>query len=1130
MPRPPVPPSNGALAERLLVDFDSSGVGDQTMASQDAAFASPELLRSSSRPSTTSTALRPTSFNFQAMLGDAPTRQALLPYPAMVQRKDLARELYQILRACNSAYEQLPRPPVDEGSAPNAPGADFRSVDDCRRAIGELSYPKAARPGAFPHDRATLTFWIFVGVLGLPAAVATYWAYQPPERTGELTWDWGVYFIFQVVPLLVYFGLVAVTRHALITGQITRERLAKASCIRRCYPAGPAVRDELPLYCDDASKLTFCQFANPAKDEDMEDYEAGPVTRSMFVARCLSLCVPAATAGEQHKFHRSNGRSSNKNGFPFDTSDVVWLVRMFEVVGSGSETVSVPSFARFIADGDCEYCALDIECIAAYSGVPDDMEMVDALVLMCCLWFDGDGPAEQNVGARLLGPAPLLSLKVWQGAFDQFLARAVVKMCEEAFLGAAPEPDTDIELIVELVFGPGRIRRWLMPGRTAELSPQGEKLPAWDAATLAHEEKVRAWEETNRKQVVEYLTSFKVGNCEVGLEHLVDVVLQLWKGEGAPALARVHSARAHFEAVAGSLQAVADPNELLDLVFGPGRLLPDERARALAMLDAAQLGLKMDLNRALQDMELHARTTSRFDLAEAALQRVQSIKAKQGQAGVSHVTRYSTWVTFAMRIHVPCAQDNCSLFASRERPEQLRTRLSNRQLQEAAPESYCGVACQVVTGLYIPALAWKNGLDPFRIEDSGAAAFWLLAMCVLGLGAAMTAAPIWFSVWMVVAWSMGGDVPAYVACAPLALVLTMVHFIAKALVHVSTMATRDPVPRLALSRAVSAAGSASDSADGDTLRRRVAASQKENPSLTALAGALIIVAEVSLMLSFINYVGLKGHTGAVVDFIPDYWRHGTIILQCFFLVMQVALPIFAILGGFIFGTSVEAMYASLCRLAGDSRPVLDLHLPENLVLWCRLRDCARHDQETIFTVVAAMASVGVVWSALAGLASLLFVYLQAAWTPFRVICLWYALVGGATAFTQVLAVYSADRSALRSQRMLEDQLSKLCHEAGAGSQADDAENGGRAALLRAAIDAVRAELDVYRQTPERRFFYLLGQPAGKVLASVGSLVAVQALGYGWAWLNDNVRGEMGGSSSGTGCTRYKWWFKEQEGC
>ena len=163
------------------------------------------------------------------------------------------------------------------------------------------------------------------------------------------------------------------------------------------------------------------------------------------------------------------------------------------------------------------------------------------------------------------------------------------------------------------------------------------------------------------------------------------------------------------------------------------------------------------------------------------------------------------------------------------------------------------------------------------------------------------------------------------------------------------------------------------------------------------------------------------------------------------------------------------------------------------------------------------------WAAAAALASLTLVHLKAAWTPFRAICLWYALAGGATAFLQVFALYMADREVEQTQYMLADRLEQIQHEA-----VVEQRNPERSTTLRAAADAIEAELKVHRHTPHRRQFYLLGQSAGKVLATVGIAVGGQAVGYAWSWLQVDLDEDLGGSgSSGADCDGI---FQELEGC
>ena len=54
--------------------------------------------------------------------------------------------------------------------------------------------------------------------------------------------------------------------------------------------------------------------------------------------------------------------------------------------------------------------------------------------------------------------------------------------------------------------------------------------------------------------------------------------------------------------------------------------------------------------------------------------------------------------------------------------------------------------------------------------------------------------------------------------------------------------------------------------------------------------------------------------------------------------------------------------------------------------------------------------------------------------------------------------------------------------------------GYEATVLQAAADGIKAELDVYRQTPERRFFSLFGVPVTPVFVSVSTLVLTSDAG------------------------------------
>jgi hypothetical protein len=292
----------------------------------------------------------------------------------------------------------------------------------------------------------------------------------------------------------------------------------------------------------------------------------------------------------------------------------------------------------------------------------------------------------------------------------------------------------------------------------------------------------------------------------------------------------------------------------------------------------------------------------------------------------------------------------------------------------------------------------------------------------------------------------------------------------------------------------------------------------------------MLAAELGSQLSYTALVEDPGAnatdttSSVLVEVVPEYWAGDQMaFMRVFFLAAQVCLLAFATLGGGSFYVVAVDLYGGMNRLAAGARPILDLRYAENVVLWCRIRDARRQSFRFGVSVVALFASVSVLWAAAAALASLTLVHLKAAWTPFRAICLWYALAGGATAFVQVFALYMADREVEKTQYMLADRLEQIQHEA-----VVEQRNPERSTTLRAAADAIEAELKVHRHTPHRRQFYLLGQSAGKVLATVGIAVGGQAVGYAWSWLQVDLDEDLGGSgSSGADCDGI---FQEMEGC
>ena len=1077
--------------------------------------------------------LRASSFKFQQPLersGSEAREAALLPYPAIVQRKKLADELYSTLRRCAAAYE---RGLSDEQGSDAQRGVGL-SVAACRHAIAELCCSVSERKGIQPCVN-----WLIpsrrarqgaVASVVLLAGAVSYFVAQLLIRPDDEKNDADLHartnrtllaFLFWL--LFMFLGPFILANVSAVTGEQLHHVVP---CMRRYFTAPtPPGAGKVSIYCENPHRLTFVAtpMGSLMRDEQAADFDGGLVSLPMFLGRCLSLCIPIATAGEQKAFE------SQDEGYPFASpgwTGFVGRVRhLFEVLqvreshdtNPAETTVPTATFARSIARCDVEYTSVDVQCIAAYCGVPDEMALIDALVLAGCLAFDPKKPIAEGVASR--SPAHLISLGAWQSTLDNHRVQTMIKLCEQAFASAPREPQqSNAQIVTDVAFG-NKIKQWLQP-RDSELI-RGEKPANWDQHTADHEAKVEKWEHVNRTAVGDYLKAFNDAE-NVGLEHLVDVVLQLWcHGD----VAKVHAARAHFEAVAGNLSAPADPNELLDLMYGPGVLLEDERKRALEMLGAAQLGAKMELERAMRDVELHTRTTGCFDLASEALDKISRIKAQQGGQVETRVTRYSLWVAFAIQSGIPTAQEDAVVepFASKEKPHKLRHNHARKKQQSVVNvKSYWTTFGWIISGASIGRRLWKIEYK----NAKGSPRSVLRAAVFALLFGAMFATPMVFPWYWAIFSTYDGIVPAYVTCAPLVLILIAAHFLANTSIAASN--AHVGVSRLHLSCATTWTGEPT-AIDGRMLLDTTGGG-KPKDFVDHKVIAVTVLTTLAVYIGYIFMIDMPGENSkpptSIVEAEPSYWKE-FLGGRCFFLVIQFVSVEFAVVFGAEFYRGTEASLGAVDDLVRGSPPALDLRRAENLVLWCRLRDHVLRSANGTrrFPMIAAAASISVCWALVAGLASALMVYLgSTATTPFRAVCGWYALVGGLIAMIQVLAILFADGVVARTQRTLEDQSEIVHREALMSQRNGDPEDVARANVLRTAADAINTELNIYRLTPERRFFYLFGVRVKTVLRSVASVVVAQGLAYAWSWMKEQVNDDRAGSGSSWASEHCTWYF------
>lgn len=302
------------------------------------------------------------------------------------------------------------------------------------------------------------------------------------------------------------------------------------------------------------------------------------------------------------------------------------------------------------------------------------------------------------------------------------------------------------------------------------------------------------------------------------------------------------------------------------------------------------------------------------------------------------------------------------------------------------------------------------------------------------------------------------------------------------------------------------------SVSGATLWKVVTAVKP--PKAWALVGVLLLaVSEVGSLFGFTFGVASpdlgSGNLPLFVRVVPDYWDGGTIAgIVVFLLLAQTFFCMGAVMCGLAFYVVTSNRLGAVDRLVTNEPAHLDMRRCDNVVLWCRLRDHARRSLNggpCGYFALSTVTSISVTWAILSGALSIFCFYMRADWTPFRAICAWYALVGGAAATLQLFALYHADKLVKSTHRMLEAQLEKVNLETNTLWQHDASGAGAlQRGALQSAANALDAELKVYRHTPWRRGFSIFGVPVGQVLAPILSLVVGQGVTYGWTWLRQEV--------------------------
>ncbi len=1013
--------------------------------------------------------------------------QALLPYSLMRERRALAAELRTVFATCAAAFAELPRVPGR---------GDAVSATDCRNAIAELCSPRSCRPGAFPFLNSkgkqvavTLCLWGCVTCVNALLAVAVN--------------AWPLFWIFEV-----YGTLLVILVCGLFLGSFVTDR-SNSWLARACkwfFSMEDQKPESLPLYCDDPSMVAFGDRAmflphhEAARNETPIDTTTSVVTLHLFLSRCMVLCVPR-TRDQQRKLLVGFGGEVDALGYPTIDAPFGYIRKAWcslaraENKSQWNEGTVIDVSAFATAATRCSFCytSTDVESIAAYIDTPDQMDFVEFVVLQLCLFMSASlGPEDDHDG--LMDSLDTIQMELLDN--EELDMRALVSCCTTEFeqeLASLEGNDFSVAELCAIVFDRGLLP-WLVPSQKDR--DGGFMKVAIDEATSTWEATAREWKEAQEKVLTEYcIESFSSGASQpLGLGHVVDAAAQLYFDgqENMDAIAKVHAARACYEVVAGSLDVMANPNELLNLMYGHGTLLEDEKRNAMMILGAESFA------ELLLDLEQPASPNGIGDgMANAALDKVQRIKLNESATQeTALLVDFGSWLQFALANNIP----------SSPTAEAFIFDVNMRKLQQQRLHKHSNIVAHgpgYATELFAVLFGWKGYRDEWKSADKRDHIGKRLASSfVLGTLLFMfTTMGPWY--WTVFSWRITGTVPPYFAWSPLLLVLPACHFWAKAQSEAS------PDKAASRLRLISIATADGRSMTADGVWKLICRIGDET-KLANTMGVFVVMVEVTSLLCFGVVLPQPPTPGSIpwglAQVVPSYLQDNpncTLAIGLWCLVYQCLFLVFGLAFGQEWTLKIEAQLGTLNRVVTCCPPIVDFNYPENIVAWCRLRDhTARHTGQSVDgkSNAETIAKVSVAWAVLSALASIVLTIKGAARTPYRLGCAWFGLIGGATAIIQLLCLVRCDRAVEAQAAMLESQLARI-QQTLVMSDDKSTEHSTPDSALRTAVLLLQDDLGSYRNTPERRYYHLFGFPAAFVLKSVGGFVATQAGVYAWRYLN-----------------------------
>ena len=615
------------------------------------------------------------------------------------------------------------------------------AVQDCRQALAELCSAPSDRSNAFPMSAGKHTLLTAVFAAAIVAAVVA---------SGEGGAWWGMLALDPV-----FFKS---TKSRTTVGIEENQGI----CGGRSPPNGPG----LPLYCEDPGRVVFGDLATLVGALDGESntcLEEDGVSLDMFLMRCISLCIPVSTAGHNTCFA---AWSNTTGGYPFSKSGLNMRYLFEELASESYDTDPVVSLDRLavkLAGCDYTYRPKDVSRIAVSLDLPQQLSLADLTVLILSLAYDPPISAKET--ARTIGPPSTLPTQYLKGgSLSRHVRHSLVQLCSDTYDRAAmmyrePGHGSGADAVTRTCLS-ASIKPWISPSRLGELT-NGQKNSGWENATASFEKNLETWESSTSANIAKYVQNQPAEDSETprtrarfARADTIDVVLQLYYSRlpnvnvGKKTVAQIQAARAYFEAVAGNVDGLADAGELLDLMYGTGALMGDERKRAFRLLGVGHMSLQNDFQMLMREVEHFAQAGNQEECARS-LAKAHGVQAKMNEPSFQHSITFTQWVAFAVDNAIP-SKDIAKPLVSKENVEALERERAGKGA-DSETKALLRSFLIISMGLAVPRAMWNNREDKTKFVGP------LLGCAVMFIvyGSSFYA-PFY---WAIVSWKLQGTVP-----------------------------------------------------------------------------------------------------------------------------------------------------------------------------------------------------------------------------------------------------------------------------------------------------------------------------------------------------------------------------------